>query len=231
MTAIVITFLAIQFNIDGVFFVNTLLTPVIIVCIILFSFLSLYCGKEVFLGMTDSFVLPLWYAMLYFGYNILSLFPVIISTLEKGGGKSMIKGFIFAFMILLTMGIILLIIINSNISGMDNTNLPVLDAFMDYSVVCGNIYIIIMYFAMITTAVSCFYGFVKNVLSYLNISGNYIAVSGLALAFFITGFGFTGLVRKLYSFFGMVGLIIMFCSICKILMCICSDFSKKIIKK
>ncbi len=231
ITILVVTFSAMQFNINGVFFVNSLLTPVIILCILIFTLLSSISGKDVFLNTGSRFVLPLWYALLYFGYNILSLLPITVSSCENAGRKSIINGFVSAFFVLLITGISMLVIMNNSLSQLENSNLPILDMFKDYSEICGNIYIIIMYFAMITTAVSCFYGFLENISSYVNIPHNFITVIGLIISFFITGFGFTGLVRKLYSFFGLMGIIIMFCSICKILLFFKQDFSKKIIKK
>jgi len=219
LTILAITYSAMQFNIEGVLFINSVLTPLIIICIIVFGVVSNVRDVNVFYNFNTIKTVgqPLLYALMYFGYNIFSLFPIALSTEKKNSLKSAITGFVISFFIIVVIGIVMLFVMYNSSLDISLYNLPFLSIISQNSEICENIYVAIMYFAMITTAVSCFYGFYKNLSDVFIVNNQVIIVSGLVFSYFVSLFGFTELVRKIYSLFGIFGIFISFGIVYKII--------------
>lgn len=219
LTILAITYSAMQFNVEGVFFINSILTPLIIIAIIVFGIASNVKGNETFLSFNavGNAIEPFLYALLYFGYNIFSLFPIILTAERKNSLKCAVAGLIISFLLIVIIGVIMIFIMCNTSIDIFVCNLPFLSIISENSEIYGNIYVSIMYFAMITTAVSCFYGFLKNISSIFLMNEQVIIITGLIVSYFVSFFGFTELVRKIYSIFGIFGIFIAGCIVYKII--------------
>ena len=205
-------------NIKGVYFINSVLTPFIIFFIIIIGILFNFLPKEinVFSNFT-GIINPMYYSLLYSGYNIFSVLPILFTSKKYIKSKEMIAGFIISLIIILLIGMSVIHTLYHETGNIYSENLPFLKTAVNISYTIGNIYKIIIFFAMITTAVSCFYGFYENASKHIICNKNLFVFFSLLISFILSFLGFTTLLRKLYSLFGIIGGIFIIFSCIKII--------------
>lgn len=215
-TILLISFAALLYGINGIFFVNIILTPVIILCILFLGTMAFFeRGAEVFAPIHMKYLAPpLTFAFLYAGYNAFSVFPIsVTSATEVWSGRQALIGFLLAFLFLLPVGLIIIGCLSLPGVQPEIYELPFLHIVASLFSCSEKIYGITMYFAMITTAVSCFYGFVYAVTGSFQIKPSVVMFVGGLFAAGASFFPFSALVGKLYGFFGIFGTLLLFLAI------------------
>lgn len=191
-------------NLKGVFLLNSVLIPMIIVVLVI---LGMQCFQvEEIKEVSNS---RFWYvsALLYASYNSITLISILMPM--KGyikSKKDILKIAIICTLIMLVLsGIVfmLLLTIDTDISKIE---LPAVYAAGNLGAIYKYLYGIIILGAIITTAISSAYGFLNNVSktkeAYKKI--NFLICFG---EIFVSLFGFSNLVNSLYPVFGILGLI------------------------
>ena len=193
----IITIVVISFGIEGVYKFNTFATPIIILSLIFISFAGL--STPVF----NNFSSPYMNSALYSGYNILAVLPFISAiskeTDERDGSYGIITGF---FLVLIT-SIAVKLLLNNYFSLISSESLPLLKIVGILSPYFSYIYSVVLYISIATTAVNSLYALAdrKNLKTIFLIS-----LPCLLLSFF----GFVTLLEKIYTYFGYVGIAIIF---------------------
>lgn len=213
---LVVSFTTLLYGMSGIFFVNSILTPVIIVCILFLGTTAFFGkGTEVFASVSMKYLTPpLVFAFLYSGYNAFSVLPISISSAGAGlSNRQALTGYLLAFLFLLPVGWIIIGCLNLPGIQPELYELPFLQAVASLSKHSESIYGLALYFAMITTAVSCFYGFVYAVAGSFQFRRSAVMLAGCAAAAGTAFFPFSMLVGKLYSFFGIFGVLLLMIAI------------------
>ncbi len=205
---LIISYAAMLYGMKGIVFVNCILTPLLLVCIFLLGGAAFFIrDTPVFAGSFLSMqAQPIFLAFLYGGYNTFSVLPLAISSAHTGIGKKQILwGFLLAFLCLSFSGLIILGCLKLPFAFPEQHELPFLHVVSQVWVHSRELYGIVMYFAMITTAVSCFYGFVSSVTGSFQLKRGTVMIAGCFSAMVTALFPFSALVGKLYGFFGFFG--------------------------
>lgn len=191
-------------NIKGVFLLNSILIPMIIIVLVI---LGIHCFQlEEIKEISDN---GFWYisSVLYASYNSITLISILMPM--KGyikNKKDILKiAVICTLIMLLLSGIVfmLLLTIDTDISKIE---LPAVYAAGNLGIAYKYLYGVIILGAIITTAISSAYGFLNNI---SKTKETYKKINFLMcfVAIFISLFGFSNLVNSLYPVFGILGLI------------------------
>ncbi len=200
------------YGIKGVIAVNCLLTPVILLSVLLLSgSLLLQNAEGAFasfsLSRGEAGMLP---ALLYAGYNLLSLLPIVISAGETDlSNPSAAGGFALSFLLLVPVGLMILGVLPVPMTE----ELPFLNRAASLGAFSETVYGMVLYFAMVTTAVSCFYSFVRSVSAVFRFPQTLTAGAGCLCAAVAVLFPFSALVERVYGFFGILGSVLLAASL------------------
>lgn len=191
-------------GIEGLYAVNGILTPFIIVFSVIFGLLSAL-NPEVQSVMSVSragkrILIPLWYGVLYAGYNVFSLIPVSIAA-----GKVKRAGYIIAFSVTAVAGAAVFLAISANLHTAILYELPFFETVRHISRISGKIYFFVLLFSLVTTASSCLYGFVNGIEALFKIKRKSIYIICAGGLFLSIPMGLSGIVRIVYPLFGAAG--------------------------
>lgn len=207
---------------EGILTVNSILIPVLILLTtyMVFSFLrkefslSGFALQEIALP-GGLFPAAEWIKDgLYYGaYNLAMAIAVMTSIVyDEEDGAILTGGIIGGFLITLLLVVIYLALLSAFPQGM-----PAASVEMPLLHLAGNMgrplyfgYILVLYFAIITTAVANYYAFTKRFALLLRIRYESSLLLGLLLILPLLPSGFSTLVNKLYPIFGGLALIIIF---------------------
>lgn len=184
-----IIYLILFFNKRGVVYVNTVLTPLII-------FGCIYIGSKGRTGLIEnSFsVNGILSVFVYVSYNVITLICVLVNMnyLIKDKRSAFISSFIGSFFLSFIAFFVSMGLDYNNI----DSDFPLLDFTMGIGGFLPVMYFIILFFAILTTAVSNAYG----VLDYMDRRGIVCL-----LAFVFSLIDFSDFVSKIYVLFGYIG--------------------------
>ncbi len=170
-------------DLKGIEIVNIISTPIIIVGMIITGARSIPVFANQALKTTY-----------YVAYNMLSCLPVLcsfgiyIKNKKEAGFVSVISGLILT----------LLMLIVNLITPMDYGEMPMLTAAKNSGL--GIFYSIVLILAMLTTAVSSGFGFIKSV----KLKPVYSNIILFIVSMIMLSFGFAPLVEKVFVFFGIL---------------------------
>lgn len=189
-----ISLLIIHFNLKGIYIFNLIASPLMIIFTLIISINSL--TKEVFYHTS-----PLLLSMSYCGYNLLSLVPFLksLKNSEKND-KAFIGGTFFGILLVLICGIFIKLATDKYFDIILNSEIPMLKIALLNSKSIALIYSLLIYSAIITTAISS--------LLPLKEKGNIYFITFPLLL--ISFFGFSNLIQNIYGFFGNIGIIFIF---------------------
>lgn len=204
----IFSYIILNKNIKGIFLLNSVLIPVIIIILIILGIKSIGGAGN----LENTINSPIWLpkGILYASYNTITLISMLIPMKKYIENKKDI--FKIAFLSVVIIAILAFIIIslllniNSNLAEIE---LPAVYAAGLFGNIYRYLYGIIIIGAIITTAVSSAYGFLNNISKNERQYRNYnklICVSSV----FISLFGFSNLVNSIYPAFGVLGLIQLF---------------------
>ncbi len=177
---------------EGLVGVNKILTPVIIVITLIVFFDCLTAPAFVF----NLFENAVTSSVVYVSYNTISIIAVLtaVSGQVKNKTAAVLGALISGFMLLVSSLCIWYILTLRGAAG----SIPMLNALFGFSKI---LYMPVLFFALVTTAVSCGFGVIKEFEN-----ENLIIVCLLLASFGLSRVGLERLVAVFYSVFGYVGL-------------------------
>lgn len=205
----IIIFLIILFNKNVNFFmkINTLLVPIIIFCIIYFSFILLFKKPKLYDVQTIKFNFNkaiIYNGLIYAGYNLLSIIPIIIPLSNKVNKIKNIKyiGTIF-FMSVILLSALVMYILSCNQLYAKTMEMPVVSIISCLGIKYKIIYCCIIGIAIITSALSVGRGYIDQYLEKERTFRIFILVISSLVCMPI---GFSKLLKYVYPIFGCIGI-------------------------
>lgn len=196
---------------DGMVIVNAFMTPVIIVGIVLIGVLTFFTAEDVFAPVFNVKNNFLTSGLLYLSYNTITLIGVLLPLRDNVKNKK--TAFCSALLsggTLFLMGAVLLCALFMFENELEGVSVPVLYIAEKINKVSGYVYALVLYMAMITTAVSSGYAFLSFLKKYVRINYMVLAFMLCAVSVPMAYVGFADLVDKLYTFFGFLGMFLLF---------------------
>ncbi len=196
-------------GVRGILIANTFLIPFLILVIVYTCLSYLFTGLvEVEEIVSTANTIP-WYlsGMMYVSFNIFLSMALLTTIGSKVKDQRIltlggIVGGFLLMVIMLAMGFVMY----SFFSEIRFAEMPML-VIADYS--GGNLHLIYMlglWFAMITTAVAHVYAFIQRIIPLFRLSQYNSAMLTVVVVLPLTRFGFANLVQYLYPFYGLVAL-------------------------
>jgi len=193
-------------DISGIVGLNSIFTPLMILGI-LFLGAYVFVTKKTLHTLSCHGIFQNWFisCMVYISYNTLTTVPVMSALGKLIHKKSdAIKAGVMCGITLFALSAVLWFVLSTRTKW--SMQLPILHAMAGISKAANILYIPVLYIAMLTTAVSSGFGVIKTINARFNINGLFIIAVMCALAAIISLSGFSQLVEKLYSLFGVAGL-------------------------
>ena len=193
-------------NIKGIFILNLILIPIIIMML---TFLGIKSFSN-FSQITENIVKNNFWilsAILYASYNTITLTSILIPMKKYiKNNKDILKIVISIVIVILIFFIIIISLLSSIKTDIREIELPAVYAASSFGRLYKYLYGIIIIGAIITTAISSAYGFLNNI---SNTNEKYKKYSILICftEIFIPILGFSNLINSLYPVFGILGLI------------------------
>lgn len=186
-----ITLGIVGFGIQNVYRFNLIATPLLMVCMTGITLAGLLSPAGLF-GVSHS---PTVNLLLYSGYNLLSVLPLLDAlhhTVEKKEGY---LGIFWGFVLVTTVGLLLKTLLIRFVSVAGESPIPVLSVISHCQSNLDVIYTVMLYLSVLTTAVNSLYAVTKE-------------RNPLPLGMILLGcsfLGFTALIETLYPLFGYLG--------------------------
>jgi len=209
---IIICYITLLKNINGLVVVSNLLIPIIISFIFIISIKNIniienykYVLNEIEIIRNGAIIK----GILYSSYNSILLIPVLTTLVKFVKNKKQIKIIsVVNFILLIALiGLVFNILLVGN-KYIYSLEMPIIEIVKNYGNIYSYVYILIIAIAIYTTAISTEYSFLNNCKSNVNkklYKRNLKVVSVLALV--ISQISFSFLVNLLYPVFGVVGII------------------------
>ena len=186
----------------GINILNSLLTPLIIIFIILFGIIAILNPDYELIAFKGNAGISSFFALLYAGYNIFPLIPV---TLEE---KKNNTGILLAFIFVSALGIVLFYALKTHLLISLSSTVPFEAIIRSIYPYMGNLYAIIICMALLTTGAACLYGFVSHIEKSGKIKKTPLYILSVAATFLFLFFGFKQTVRIIYPLSGVFGAIL-----------------------
>ncbi|MBE7037435.1 MAG: hypothetical protein E7404_00850 [Ruminococcaceae bacterium] len=186
-------------NAYGILKLNAILTPLMILGIIILGIYSIFCDKDVF---NDFGIKLVKNSFVYASYNAINIIVVFceMGHIIKSKKTAFLSG-IFSFFGLFLISVILFVMLLMFKNEAMFFELPILEISKNMK----DFYVVILIFAMITTAVSMGFG-VLTVLQKVFNPNKQLPFLMCIMAVLFSQIGFSGMVSKVYSFFGYLGM-------------------------
>lgn len=207
----VICMLFIFTSIRGIVTLSTVITPVLILgifftglYIIIFRDVPVFNISGVFHGIRYN-----WFAsaILYVGYNSIMSIMIMTGLLSylKTSRTARLGGIIGGIMLCIV-AFVLNIALYINYSGTASAQLPVLHILGKYNNFIGIFYAVLLWLAMLVSAVTSGYCFIDRVCSRTGKGRFIITIIACASAIPLSAIGFSKLISFIYPIFGYLGL-------------------------
>ena len=209
--SLVICFVVIKNKVSGLEVFNFFATPFMIVGVVVLCILCLKLPKESAVT-TDEILTPIISGVLYVSYNMVSATAVLISSakIAKTEFEAAFGGLLGGILVAIPLTLMSVILVYH--WEVASYSMPffalVHNNFKYLGIICS----IVMYFAMLTTAVSSGVSLLDNVESK---KGGKYAFLLCVFAFFVSFMPFVQLVLSVYSAFGIIGVALIIAIIIK----------------
>lgn len=197
-------------NATGIVNAGAYLTPVMIIFIALIGILSVHkaipTSNFSFSKITDNYIFS---SFIYVSYNTLSLTPMLVGIKDFIKSKKDVA--LVALFSSAILGIMAAFIWYSLVKFEKTivyNEIPMLDVADYLGGVLSQIYPIVLFAAMLTTAVSSGFSFLTSAERLIKISYKKLSFFLCVLALPLSQIGFSSLIAHLYGFFGYVGIAI-----------------------
>ena len=208
--AAVMCFVVLLFDLRGMVQINTAISPILVIGALILGLYAIFGSTQpVFAGRAvDNWPTS---AVIYASYNLIPAIAVLtvmqnLVTTHKIAKYGGILGGLFLGII----GIVLAFAMLSNMRLVENLQLPMLALAQNYGHLMANFYIIILFLAIFTTAATNAFSLTQWLLARTRFSKMKLKVAIVILGIAAAHAGFSNIVTHAYSFFGFLGLFIMF---------------------
>lgn len=180
------------FGVSNVYRFNLIATPVLLICMAGISLAGLITPAGL-LGVSQS---PSINLLIYSGYNLLSVLPVLSALSDTVSRRDAYFGIAGGFLCILAVGISVKLLLIRFQTLSDRSAIPILSIISNLNGSFTLPYTVMLYLSILTTAVNSLFAVVKN--------KNPIPVSLLLCG--CSFLGFTPLIETLYPLFGYIGI-------------------------
>ncbi|MCX7711738.1 MAG: hypothetical protein N2484_17990 [Clostridia bacterium] len=213
MAAIVM--LILMTDIKGVVAVSSFITPILIIGIISVGFyIILFKDTYVFnIGLDLEKITHNWFfsSIIYVSYNSILSVVILCSMLPYlKTRKTGVLGGILGGMLLCFIAFILNTAMYMFYPDILKNELPVLGIIGRYNETITNLYTLVLWLAMVVSALTSGYCFVERVGTKITIHPKILVVVTCALAIPMSSLGFSNLIATLYPIFGYAGMFMVF---------------------
>lgn len=211
----VICMILILYDMKGVIAISTFISPILIIGIIAVG-LYIIVSKDVSVfslrGYTNI-ITNNWFfsSLLYVSYNSIISVVVMCNMLPYLNSKRVgVFGSIIGGLTLCLIAFILNIAVSLFYPGILSNEIPVLSIVKKFNGTVSNLYTIILWLAMLVSAVTSGYCFIERVNSKTHINMKLLTVGACAIIIPLSSLGFSNLIASIYPVFGYLGLFILF---------------------
>lgn len=202
----------------GIVNAGALLTPVIIVFVVIIGLLSVYTTLPMGSFNTVKKITENYFfsSLIYISYNTLSLTPVLVSLKDFVKSKKDIC--LISFFSSVILGIMAFFIWYSLVKFEKTivyNEVPMLDIAIYLSKFLSHTYPVVLFAAMLTTAVSSGFAFLESAQKMLKVSYRKLSILLCVMSTLASQIGFSALISSLYSFFGYIGIAVFITGIFK----------------
>lgn len=205
----ILSFLIFLRNIKGLTRVNSIIVPLLIICIVFIGVKNISSIQITKLDLNFEVNNFSWIikAIIYSSYNLILLIPILVNLSSFIRNRtsillvSIISGFVFFILAIC----VFFLLINVNIP-FDSLEMPVVYAIKNSFYEFKLLYGLVILISIFTTATSIGLSFLKNVVKrkkYYPLFAGIMCISGVVFS----KFGFSNLVKILFSSFGFLGLV------------------------
>jgi len=203
---VLICYIILNQNINGVIKINQLLVPLLVIFIILLGIKNIPYILETSVNEVSSkgFIIN---SILYASYNSIILIPVLTSLRSYLKSEKMLKTIaIITGIIIIILALLIYALLLRGINYAESLDMPLLQIVKELGHIYKIIYEFVIIVSIFTSAVSTAYSFLENVVKKKR---NYkktlflICIVGIL----VSNIGFSKLVQILYPVFGILGLI------------------------
>ena len=202
----ILSYIILNKNIKGLFTLNSILMPIVIIILIILGIKSLSLDNNILTMWSDSQLWPMQ-AILYASYNTITISSVLIPMKKNiSQKKDIVKIVVVSSIAILILGIIIFLLLSNIKIDISQIELPAVYASRNLGKIYQYLYGIIILGAIITTAISSAFGFLNNVSENQK---QYILLNKIIclISIFVSLFGFVNLINNLYPLFGVLGII------------------------
>lgn len=215
LIAAILCMIAFLTDIKGIMVLSAFLTPIMVLGILGAGFyvianteISVFNPVSGLDAVTNNWLVS---SLLYVSYNSISAVVVMCSLLPcLKSRRTAAAGGVVGGLMLSFIAIVLNILLYLFYPGIISDELPVLSIINRHNSILGELYKIVLFLAMFTSAITTGYGFIERI-------GNKIKVSRKILIPAICGFivpisnvGFSELITSIYPVFGYMGMFMLF---------------------
>lgn len=210
LITLLIVFTAVLAGEKGVLIFNSLLIPLLIIITILVSVMAVGQGSLAdHWNVTPKIAYGNWFlaALLYVSYNMLTG-AVFLASLKISSAEEALGGFLGGIglgLLIFLVGLALLI----NYSQIASQNIPMLYLAQGAQRPLDLFYALVIWFAMITTAVTNVFSLTNRIVSVSSFPRLGVILFLLFFASVFTPLGFEQLIAILYPFFGYLGFVLL----------------------
>ncbi|MDK2821106.1 MAG: hypothetical protein PWP31_1071 [Clostridia bacterium] len=201
----------------GIFTLNFLLVPVMLVIIIMIGCKNLPSSQISIMEIpAKGLVTTNWIinAFLYVTYNMVTGMVLLTSLPSSKNGAI---GAAIGSIVLAALAFLLIIVLSQlSLEGLQK-ELPLLYFVSEFQPNLKNLYAIVLLLAMITTATGDLYGLAERLGKIPHLTPQLVAIILLLIALPLTNLGFTSLIAWIYPVFGYLGLFVVILSLKRIL--------------
>ena len=214
----VMCFITFMTSVNGVIKINSILTPILIIFVIIIGFINFNSIDITTIGQNlDNVDNGSWLlsGILYASYNVILLIPVLV-TLKKyvKSQDTALFASVFGGIIIALLAVAIFLLLARVDIDIDTLEMPAVYVVGEFFSGFKFIYAFIILASIYTTAISIGVSLLKNITKderdFKQIAG-VICISGVI----ISGLGFSNLINLLYPIFGYLGLIQIFALIRK----------------
>lgn len=212
---VIITTLTVLFGITGVINAISFVAPFLIASVLGISILSLaridFNLSALQWSNPSQAAVPFWpfSAIIYVSYNLVMAVAILAPLGKEAENKKVLtKGAIWGGLGLGLGAIAITLAIIANAPEVTRLEVPVAFIASTFSPLVGNLYTGVLLAEVYTTAVGSLYGFAARLSSPKTAKFKLYSIGTAIIAFFASQFGFTNLVRVLFSGVGYIGLLL-----------------------
>ncbi|MCL2375887.1 MAG: hypothetical protein FWC76_00685 [Defluviitaleaceae bacterium] len=207
--AAALCFIVLLFDLRGMVQINIIISPILVVGALLLGLYAIFgsAAPAFAARAVDNWPTS---AVVYASYNLIPAVAVLAAMPKLVTSRKIARhGGILGGIFLGIIGIVLAVALLSNIGLIGQMELPMLALARNYGHLVANLYIILLFLAIFTTAATNAFSLTEWLAARVNFSKMRIKIAIIILGIAAAHVGFSNIVTHAYSFFGFLGIFIM----------------------